>query len=643
MAEKGVLPTSSSQLLRPYSWLFKGLPTLTAVLFLAMFLIWTIGSCTVRAFQSRQDFLGIRLTTATSSSLATQNLSQYLNTRFSSLHNLTYNFNNNATQNLTHTVSSILSPPHKNSSNNLNTSAPLSPPSTIDNLDTQTSWAPENLTKNLKIPTSSSPQNLTHTSTLASWISLELEPNFTSNLLSRWRSPGGQPCLDSRSTAIKIPDLDGRNSIELSAGDVHEFVFSAYDDAGNPRCSGGDYFEIDLSGESWKSRPPMKDLGNGSYIFSLQIHPDFVGEYKLTVFLLFRSFEGLKFSPERFAFHKELREIQIKFVRGTSPLPELQICGASDFSLDIWSGRWTRHGKNDQCSISNDGRFRCLNADFSCKAPWCNGSLGLLESNGWVYSAHCGFQIFSADSAWKCLKNRWIFFWGDSNHVDTIRNLLNFILGLPDIHSVPRRFDTNFTNPKNPSESVRITSIFNGHWNETKNYEGLNSLRNDDFRELLKGYFSELTVPDTMIVNSGLHDGVHWRSIRAFTEGAEYAARFWEEVLAPIRKNGAMPRLFYRTTIATGGYARDLAFNPQKMEAFNLVLLEKMKERGLVSGVIDNFDMTFPWHYDNRCNDGVHYGRAPAKVKWRDGEIGHQYFVDLMLGHVLLNAICTRS
>jgi hypothetical protein len=50
--------------------------------------------------------------------------------------------------------------------------------------------------------------------------------------------------------------------------------------------------------------------------------------------------------------------------------------------------------------------------------------------------------------------------------------------------------------------------------------------------------------------------------------------------------------------------------------------------------------MTFPWHYDNRCNDGVHYGRAPAKRVWRDGKIGHQYFVDLMLGHVLLNAIC---
>ena len=102
------------------------------------------------------------------------------------------------------------------------------------------------------------------------------------------------------------------------------------------------------------------------------------------------------------------------------------------------------------------------------------------------------------------------------------------------------------------------------------------------------------------------------------------------------------PEVIYRTTVTTGGYARRLAFNPNKMEAFNGVVLDKLRAHGLVDRVIDDFDMTYPWHYDNRCNDGVHYGRAPAKLKWRDGQIGHQYFVDLMLGHVLLNALCTR-
>ncbi|QCD79882.1 uncharacterized protein LOC114179439 [Vigna unguiculata] len=476
-----------------------------------------------------------------------------------------------------------------------------------------------------------------------SWISSELEPNFTSNLIARWSARGGIPCEDSKAVEISIPGLDGGEVIELSAGDVHEFSFQALDDSGKPRCLGGDYFEADLSGESWKSRPLVKDFSNGSYSISLQVHPDFDGVYNLTIILLYRHFEGLKFTPWRFSYDRMLRNFAIRFYKSGVQLPELQSCKASDFGRDVWSGRWTRHGKNDDCTIGNDGRYRCLGSDFPCKAPWCDGSLGILESNGWVYSTHCSFKLYSAESAWKCLKNRWIFFWGDSNHVDTIRNMLNFVLDLPEIRSVPRRFDWNFSNPKDPSQKVRITSIFNGHWNETQNYLGLDSLRDEGFQDLIKKYFSEDTVPDTVIMNSGLHDGVHWRNIRAFSVGADYAASFWRDIMKRVKQRGlAWGRVFYRTTVATGGYARSLAFNPNKMEAFNGVLLEKLKESGVVSGVIDNFDMTFPWHFDNRCNDGVHYGRAPAKMKWRDGQIGHQYFVDLMLSHVLLNALCAR-
>lgn len=475
------------------------------------------------------------------------------------------------------------------------------------------------------------------------WVSSQLEPNFSSNLLARWLAPGGEPCRDSRTEEIAIPGIDGKGLIELSAGPVHEFSFTALDGAGNSRCLGGDYFETDLSGESWKSRPLVKDFSNGSYTVSLQVHPDFVGDYNLTIILLYRHFEGLRFSPGRFVFDRELRKVSIRFYKSKAKLPELHLCGKSDFSKDVWFGRWTRHGKNDDCQISNDGRYRCLPPDYKCQSPWCDGSLGLLESNGWVYSAHCSFKIFSPDAAWNCLKGRWIFFWGDSNHVDTIRNMLNFILDLPQIQSVPRRFDMNFSNPKHPSQSVRITSIFNGHWNGTQNYEGLNSLKDEGFRRLLKKYFSEDTVPDTIIMNSGLHDGVKWTNVRAFSGGAQYAASFWAEVMEGVRQRGlAVPRIFYRTTVATGGYARALAFNPNKMDAYNGVVIDKFRQAGLVSGVIDNFDLTYPWHFDNRCNDGVHYGRAPAKMKWRDGEIGHQYFVDLMLAHVLLNALCSK-
>lgn len=594
---------------------------LTALVFVGMVVVWSVDGCTIgnfiQAWRLRQDhYIYLKLNSSVDPIQANQNLT--LNTS-----NVQVSATQKPNQNDTNSFSSLpgLSLTQKNRTHLSN----FSSNSSGNSSQFQQKSSGNQISENLR------------------WISCELEPNLTSNLLARWLTPGGEPCKDSRTVEIAIPGLDGGKLVKLSAGEIHEFYFQALDESGKPRCLGGDYFETDLSGESWKSRPVVKDFGNGTYLLSLQVHPDFSGDYNLTVILLFRHFEGLRFSPPRFVYDRELRHIPIRFFRSKAKLPGLQICGKSDFTRDVWSGRWTRHGKNDDCRISKDGRYRCQAPDFPCQKPWCSGSLGLIESNGWVYSSHCSFRTFSADSAWKCLKNRWIFFWGDSNHVDTIRNMLNFVLDLPDVHSVPRRFDMNFSNPNDPSQSVRLTSIFNGHWNDTQNYQGLDSLTDEGFRILLKKYFSEDTVPDSVIVNSGLHDGVHFRNIRAFSRAAEYAASFWKEVMESIRQRGlTMPQIFFRSTVATGGYARSLAFNPNKMEAFNGVFLDQLKQAGLVSGVIDNFDMTFPWHFDNRCNDGVHYGRAPLKMKWRDGEIGHQYFVDLMLAHVLLNALCAQ-
>ncbi|KAG5554809.1 hypothetical protein RHGRI_012389 [Rhododendron griersonianum] len=497
--------------------------------------------------------------------------------------------------------------------------------------------------KNSTIPTNLTQDEPRKVPAFSDWISVELDPYYTSNLLSGWLSPGGVACNYSKTADILIPDLDSETQIELSTGEIHEFVFQALDEAGKPNCVGGDYFEFDVSGDRWKSRPSVKDFNNGTYSFSLQIHPDFAGYYNLTVVLLFRHYEGLRFSPHRFAVDKELRRKPIKFYKSPMQLPQLTACSKFDFSRNVWSGRWTRHGENESCSVDNEGRFRCLGQDFPCQVPWCHGALGLLESNGWTYSTHCSFSMFSSERAWSCLSGKWLFFWGDSNHCDTIRNMLHFILDMWEIKVVPRRFDMNVTNPRNSSQVVRISSIFNGHQNESANYNGLNSLQDDEYKEFLKMYFSGVIVPDTIIMNSGLHDGVFWRNIRRFTEGAERAAAFWAEVVGAVRERGVVPpEVIYRTTVATGGYARSLAFNPSKMEAFNGVFLEKLRKFGVVNWVVDDFDMTWPWHFDNRCNDGVHYGRAPAKMLWRDGQIGHQYFVDLMLGHVLLNALCAR-
>lgn len=164
----------------------------------------------------------------------------------------------------------------------------------------------ENLTQPLEVGFESMPVTNSSSEEILSleWISAEVEGNFTSNLLSSWVGSSVEPCSGSQTVGITIPELDGHDYIELSAGKIHEFVFQAVDEVGKPHCLGGDYFETDISGELWKSRPPVKDLGNGTYTFSVQVHPDFSGDYNLTIIFLFRHYEGLKNSPERFAIDR---------------------------------------------------------------------------------------------------------------------------------------------------------------------------------------------------------------------------------------------------------------------------------------------------------------------------------------------------
>jgi hypothetical protein len=473
------------------------------------------------------------------------------------------------------------------------------------------------------------------------WIRFPDQEKETETLLRRLAENGTKPCHAVATARIVGLELGLDRPLELRSGIVHRFLFTAFDEKGEPRCSGGDYFETDLSGPSWKSRPPVTDLGNGSYSMSLQVDPRFAaGLYSLKIVLLFGNYNGLHRRRDGWARREEMLSVAIKFVAAAQdsiPGPPLKVCSGDDYRAAAWSGRWTRSAHKDPCKIDSAGRFRCLDPEEPCKNPWCDGAVGLLESNGWVYSAHCSFKIYKPSEAWDCLDGKWLFFWGDSNHVDTIRNLLNFVLELWNVKAVPRRFDETFVKG---SKRVRITSVFNGHWNETLNYQGIHSLANADFRDKLRQYFAGDRLPDFMIMNSGLHDGVYWRNVGLFAKGAEEAAEFWDSVMKSVDdRKKKRPVLLYRTTIATGGYARSLWYNPQKMETYNHILLEKFREKNLVSMVVDGFDLTYPWHYDNNCSDGVHYGRAPARTKWH-GQIGHQYFVDLMLVHILLTAIC---
>ena len=183
--------------------------------------------------------------------------------------------------------------------------------------------------------------------------------------------------------------------------------------------------------------------------------------------------------------------------------------------------------------------------------------------------------------------------------------------------------------------------MFNGHSNVSLNHEGLFSLNDSAFQEQIRSYFTEDSSPDVIVMNSGLHDGMYWKYVQHFVEqGVTKAIEFWSSLLNNVKR--PKPKVIYRTTIATAAWARKAAFNPQKMEMFNYMFVEKLKEAQLLWGVVDDFDLTYPWHYDTNCSDGVHYGKPPALANWY-GQLGHQYFVDLMLVHILLHAICVGT
>jgi hypothetical protein len=132
--------------------------------------------------------------------------------------------------------------------------------------------------------------------------------------------------------------------------------------------------------------PPVVDHGNDSYSFRLLVAPRFAaGGFRLTVVLIFRNFEGLKFSSARFKHCAELRRIPLLFWPGNASLPMLETCRGADFARDAWSNRWTWLAKKDDCE----------DVDATVRR-----AAGALESNGWVYLAHCSFKLFQAEAEW---------------------------------------------------------------------------------------------------------------------------------------------------------------------------------------------------------------------------------------------------
>ncbi len=95
------------------------------------------------------------------------------------------------------------------------------------------------------------------------------------------------------------------------------------------------------------------------------------------------------------------------------------------------------------------------------------------------------------------------------------------------LDQIHRWFDETFTYPKDKSLSVRISKIFNGHPKQYGNLHGLFCLQDKVHQEMIQSFFNGSSAPDTVVMNSRLHDAHYFKTVKDFAEeGVEYATRF---------------------------------------------------------------------------------------------------------------------
>eukprot|EP00250_Pteridium_aquilinum_P016101 c22942_g1_i1 orf=225-2171(-) len=493
----------------------------------------------------------------------------------------------------------------------------------------------------------------------------------TKRILEQISRNGTTPCHNLTTVRTEIVGLPDDRPVRILTDEVFRFKLVSVGEDGKVRCAGGDYYEVDLAGDHWRSRPQVTDLDDGSYEVKVLVDGQKPGLYNFTARLLFANMHGLDHETLPWRLDGEVAAaVQILAVRkqersgahgvntdtSTRKISsEMKPCtGAEMMSAGSGGGRWTRGAFNSSCTANkDDGRWQCLSGEAAqCEAPWCDGEVAALESNGWVYSDRsCGFHIFTTEEAWDCLSGRWMFMWGDSNMLDFLRNLLVFGLEYPppswanistwEMNRVVEQ--PLFVNPRRPDQAVRVSYVFNGHYETTGDWLGLDSLQHSPYRDQLRQFFNgSAGHPDTFVFNTGLHDGLNFHTTEEFAAAVEEGADFWASVFQPLTV-AARKRLRFllRTTVAPAGPARWNKSNPQKMEVYNAILLEGFRKRFAGMHVIDAFDVTFPFHYDFSCSDGGHYGRPPGIRRWPWFDTPHHYYVEIMLVHMMLNSICS--
>ena len=481
-------------------------------------------------------------------------------------------------------------------------------------------------------------------------------------------------------------------------GATQTFTIVSLDDAGVPMSLGGDWFVVFFVGPRYRSRPSTVDNGDGSYTVTLRVPNDvmFVDSYTLSIKLEWSALGGLMslhdiYNGPMWQFSLIQREVTMVLTVVANPdecgLEDSRPAGTPPFLNAAMSSPSAdtfvpcAHNHDFTSFVPWGGHWLRLVNGAPCAPPYCSGNAsGLFAAQvsprgdwrGWVYRLPgCYFHLPTVNDTRTCFAGKWVHMLGDSNHPDTVRNLVGrwFQAGYDPNGITSRTFSVR-------TAWGRWTNFYNGHENGDKSGQGWGAFHYQSFISALNLSFAGPKFPNAVIVNSGLHDGLRNPTefrLKNFTDDLEMGLRLLLKpgLLGPAppspgprfvdvhnssfgieRATGRLvksvpPIALWRSTVTPVHHAGsdDQLINSQRISLINALSSEKLAptRRFLFA---DAFDVSWAWSVSYNHSDGVHYGKAPWSRVRPYGNyplLNQTQFVDEMVAVVLLNAFCGKS
>eukprot|EP00667_Euglena_gracilis_P017095 EG_transcript_17963 len=222
----------------------------------------------------------------------------------------------------------------------------------------------------------------------------------------RKRKEGEPPATASFTLLGNTADPADPTSHRCVHGARHTFYLA------DQQCRDGESLEVQVEAPTVKLRPNTEDLRHGLYRVSALL-----GDAETYTFSAWHCRRASKEEVGKVPLCDGLLlrwTVKVDADSFPSATPRCRHLSIQNFS----GGRWR--------ALPQDSHGRPF-----CAAPYCSGDPAGIQGDGWVYVPHsCHYHFPSLDEAWRCAAGRWLLVWGDSTMQDTVRNLVEGLLGV---------------------------------------------------------------------------------------------------------------------------------------------------------------------------------------------------------------------